>query len=111
MENQNHHFNDIDFRIDFAQEEEGHISKIDSKQKVSISLNELLMNVGYRDIITKMVHNQGNNNSIHVANTDLGSSTCFNDNPHEDHEAPSQFEFKEESNFGLVVEDGPLCVF
>ena len=68
------------------------------------------MNVGYRDIITQMVHNQGNNNSIHVANTDLRSSTCFNDSPHEYHEVTSQFELKEEANFELMVEDGPLCV-
>ena len=69
------------------------------------------MNIGYRDIITQMVHNQGNNNSIHVANTDLGSSTCFDVSPHEYHEVTSQFELKEEANFELMVEDGPLCVF
>ena len=33
MENQNHHFDDIDFGIYFSQEDEGHISKIDSKKK------------------------------------------------------------------------------
>ena len=111
MENQNHHFDDIDFEIYFAQEQEGHISKIDSKQKVSVSLNELLMNVGYKDIITKMVLDQRNNHSIHVVDTDLGYSTFFNGIPHEYLEAPSLFELKEESNIGLVVEDGSLCVF
>ena len=45
MENPNHQFDDINFGIYFAQEQERHISKIDSKQKVIVSLNELLMNV------------------------------------------------------------------
>ena len=58
-----------------------------------------------------MVHNQGNNNSIYVVDTDLGFSTFFNDSPHEVPEAPLQFELKEESYFELMVEEGPLCVF
>ena len=69
------------------------------------------MNVGYKDIITKMVLNQRNNHSIHAIDNDPGFSTLFNDIPHEGPKAPSQFELKKKSNFGLVVEDGPLCVF
>ena len=57
-----------------------------------------------------MVDNQGNNHSIYVVDTDLGFSTLFNDIPHEDPEAPLQFELKEESNSKSVSEEGPLCV-
>ena len=48
MENQNPNFDDIYFEIllakegdnFFAQEEDGHISGVDSKKKVSVSFNE-----------------------------------------------------------------------
>ena len=69
------------------------------------------MNIGYMDIITQMVHKKDNNHYIHATDTDLGYSTFFNDNSHEDPEAPSQFELKEEADFELMVEDGPMDVF
>ena len=57
----------------------------------------MLRNAEYSDKITQMVHNQGSNHSIYVVDNDPGFSTFFNAHPHEDPDAPSQFELKEES--------------